>query len=177
MTKDDGKFLANLLEQHNFSEPDPGDDSEWTKNIPMFSTEVGIDNVDKYFLAKARAEVEVVKKHFMLRVFGAQEAGTRQRHVPASLAPSTIMNKFLDDHFLVLIRSQMNKHIKGNRGEPFSTEEVILFIRVQLYLSVFGCSPSLFFDIHLSNIRIVGYVTSSVHRCITCSWEVIVDVL
>jgi hypothetical protein len=56
------------------------------------------------------------------------------------------MNEFLDDQFLVLICSQINKHIIGDWGEPFSTEEVVLFIRVQLYLSVYGCSPSLFFE-------------------------------
>jgi hypothetical protein len=65
---DDGKFLANLLEQHNFAEPNPGDDSEWTKNIPIVLTEVDIDNVNKYLLAKARSEVEVVKTHFMIQI-------------------------------------------------------------------------------------------------------------
>ena len=139
---DDGKFLADLLEQHNYAEADPADDSEWT-NIPIISTEVGIDNVDKYLLSTARREVETVKNNFLIRVFGASEGPHR---APASLEPAIITNEFLDDQFLAQIRSQINKHIIGERGDPFSTEEVVLFIRVQLYLCVYGCSPSLFFD-------------------------------
>jgi hypothetical protein len=115
-TDDDGKFLANLLEEHNFAVANPGDDSEWTKNIPSIaSTEVGIDNVDKYLLSTARHEVDVVANNFMIRVFGAQE-GPRRRHGPASLEPATIINEFLDDQFLALICSQINKHIIGDGG-------------------------------------------------------------
>jgi hypothetical protein len=55
----------------------------------------------------------------------------------------TILTRFLNREFMGLIQLQINQHITG---DPYSTNEMMAFVKVQLYLSFYKCSPTAFFD-------------------------------
>ena len=129
------EYLAYLLAGQSYAESDPTDDGEWTP-VPNFPVEIGIDDVDTYLLRVARHEVATVTRNLMQRAFGNYQ-GSRKN--PANVEPTMVLRQFLNPEFMSLIRSQINKHIVG---DPFSTDEMMAFVRVQLYLSFYRCSPT-----------------------------------
>jgi hypothetical protein len=55
----------------------------------------------------------------------------------------TILKQFLNPEFMGLILSQINKHITGDH---YSADKMMAFVRVQMYLCFYWCSPTAFFD-------------------------------
>jgi hypothetical protein len=106
---------------------------------------IGINDVKTYLLKTAHREVETIKNNFMLKIFGAEQNQQNCCYNVAKVEPSTIIHQFLDPTMLRIICTQINKHIIGEFGQPFSTFEVMSFIKVQLYLSFYSCSPAAFF--------------------------------
>jgi hypothetical protein len=132
-------YLSYLLGGEISGESDPMDDSEWSP-VNDFPVEIGIDDVDKYLVDIARRELATVKRLFLQRAYGGYE-GSRKN--PANVEPMTILQQFLNPEFMGLILSQINKHITGDR---YSADEMMAFVRVQMYLCFYRCSPTAFFD-------------------------------
>ena len=130
-----GQYLTYLLEGQSYAEADPTDDSKWTP-VPNFPAEIGIDDVNTYLLDVARREFATVKRLFMERAYGGYQGA---RKSPASVEPMTILTRFLNQESMGLIRLQINQHITG---DPYSTNEMMAFVKVQLYLSFYKCSPT-----------------------------------
>jgi hypothetical protein len=141
---DEYHHLYNLLVGDKEIAPDPDDDDsgcDWT-TIPDYPGELGSDSVDTYLLNVARQEIVTVKNNFMLRLFGANNE--ENGRVPAKdVEPATILKEFLNSEFLGLVRTQINKHISG---DPFSSDEITAFVRVQLFISLYQCSAASFFN-------------------------------
>jgi hypothetical protein len=137
--EDEDEYLSFLLGSQCYGESDPTDDGEWTP-ITNFPVEIGIDDVDTYLLDIARCEVAFVKCFFMERAYGAYQG---QRKPPRNVQPMKILKQFLNPEFMGLIQTQIINHITG---DPFSADEMMAFVRVQLYLCFYRCSPTAFFD-------------------------------
>ena len=51
----------------------------WSRvNVGSYETDIGVDNVDKFLLRKARAEAEIVSNRLMTRMFGRRN---RRRNI------------------------------------------------------------------------------------------------
>src|SRR5271169_3456392 len=128
-SSDDEGYLAQLLGDMSLPD-DPevvvGMDS-WTP-VTDFPTIISIDDVDEYLLQNTRQELEIVKNRLIRRMFGNRNCQLK------NVKAMDLVKQFLDPILLGLISLQINQHIVG---DALSHDEVLSFLRVQLYLSIY----------------------------------------
>ena len=138
--EDEEVHLASLLSGLSLPEdPDGGVDEHWTR-VDSFKMSVGMDVVDQHLLTVAQEELEVVAGLLMRKMFG------KSRHTKKNVKPGEVLQAFLNLLLLTTVCLHINQHIGGDK---LSADEVVAFIRVELFLSAYGCCPTQFF--HLDN--------------------------
>jgi hypothetical protein len=133
-------WLAGLLTQPDvIGDQDGGVACDtWSPvTVDSFETEIAVDNVDDYLLKKARAEAEIVSNRLMSRMFGRRN---RRRN---SVVPIDTLKLFMQPALLGHLKSFINR----STLDQISSAELIQFIKVELLLSFYTCTPGKFFDV------------------------------
>ncbi|KAI2505089.1 hypothetical protein MHU86_9365 [Fragilaria crotonensis] len=100
---------------------------------------ISIDGgVDKRLLERARQEVPTVLLKVKRKIYGKRHRNVRQ------ISPGECLKAFMDPHFLGYMKAYINTNMSSD--DAVSSSDVIAFIRVELMLSFYKVSPSMFFD-------------------------------
>lgn len=105
--------------------------------VDSYETTIAVDNVDEYLLKKARPEAEIVTTRLMSRMFGRRN---RRRD---SVVPIDTLQLFLQPAMLGHLKSFINRSIM----DQMSSAELIQFVKIELLLSFYTCTPGRFFDV------------------------------
>jgi hypothetical protein len=111
---------------------------EWNM-VRNYKTIVEVDGVDQHLLAIAREEVLIVLERVRVQIV----AGGRMRHLH-TLSPARFLEAWMDTNLLCFVKQYINKNLSG---DLVSNSEILAFIRVELMLSFYRVSPSLYFDL------------------------------
>jgi hypothetical protein len=109
--------------------------------IKEYETSIEVDSVDTHLLEVARNEVPIVLNGLKVKMFGASRSSNRTLH---GVAPAQFLQAWMDPNLLAHVKQFINKNVSG---DPVSASEILAFIRVELMLSFYRVSPSLYFDI------------------------------
>jgi hypothetical protein len=119
---------------------DAGGDEEQVGSweiITDYETTIEIDSIDQYLLDAARTEIPIVLGRLKAKMFGGRSRNLNT--IPAS----KFLQAWMDANFLGYIKQFVNKNLTG---DPVSNSEILAFIQVELMLSFYRVSPSLYFD-------------------------------
>jgi hypothetical protein len=109
---------------------------EWNF-IREFETSIEIDLVDQHLLEVARQEVLIVLNRLKAKMFGG-----RVRNL-WKVAPACFIEAWMDANFLGHIKQFINKNLSW---DSVSNSGILAFIWIELMLSFYQVSPSLYFD-------------------------------
>ena len=100
--------------------------------IKDYETSIEIDS------EVARNEVPIVLNRLRVKLFGG-----RVRHLH-NIAPARFLEAWMDANLLGHVKQFINKNLSG---DAVSNSEILAFIRIELMLSFYRVSPSLYFDV------------------------------
>lgn len=103
------------------------------------NTQVHVDDVDELLLAKARLEVDCVVKGLLQKMFG-----TSQHHLEG-VGLARFLFTWLDSSVLAKLCSFANRNLGD--FEAVSTNDVLQFLEVEMWLSFYGVTPEFFYDL------------------------------
>ena len=136
----DGEFdMEDILAHCESLEAEEGDFDEtiWTwRLIDDYHTVVDLDGIDQDLLNLAREEVPVILDRLKLKLFG------RRSRIISKVSPLNFLKAWIDPTLLGFLKSFLNKNLTA----PVSDSEILAFIRVELMLSFYKVSPSMYFD-------------------------------
>lgn len=103
------------------------------ENLEDYTTTVGIESIDTVLLEKARVEVPTVLKRIL-------------QEIPANRPRDALTaNDFFNVWFRRRLLNEMFEWLKRYMREDVSIAEIEAFIKVELLLHVFQCSPGQFY--------------------------------
>ncbi|ETP13856.1 hypothetical protein F441_11139 [Phytophthora nicotianae CJ01A1] len=102
------------------------------------SIALGVDNVEDYLLRKARIEADVVLGRLRRRMFGVASAEPRRVGI------GVVLLLWLDESVLTAIKNIVN--LSFNSNSFVTSQELLRFIEMELWLSFYATSPSLFYS-------------------------------
>ncbi|POM60297.1 hypothetical protein PHPALM_30864 [Phytophthora palmivora] len=94
--------------------------------------------MEKYLLAKARIEETHVVQNLMARMYG------RQYILPSQVSTTDIMKLWLDSTVITVAKQHINANLDTNKF--ISESKVKAFLQVELWLSFYSVSPTMFYD-------------------------------
>jgi hypothetical protein len=104
------------------------------KDLAEFATTIGVESIDGVLIEKARIEVPSVIKKIL-------------QEIPANRARETLTpNDFFNVWFRRRLLNEMVEWLKRYMREDVPIAEIEAFIKVQLLLNVYQCSPGQFYD-------------------------------
>jgi hypothetical protein len=143
--------LYEVAPDDNFFQFDDNDDEEATAQwrfIEDFVPTIEVEPIDQVLLQKARMEVPQVLRNI-----------TRQ--IPAASLPNAILTP--NDFFNVWFRKSLYDHMMDwlikYKVKGISIADLEGFIKVELYLAIYNCTPEVFYSVEYGEIYMV-------HQCI-----------
>ncbi|KAI2503222.1 hypothetical protein MHU86_11245 [Fragilaria crotonensis] len=100
---------------------------------------ISIDGIDNRLLDRAREEVPAVLLNLKKRI------GSRRDRDVRTISPGDCLKAFMDPNFLGYMKAYINANMK-NSNDLVSSSDIIAFIRVELMISFYKVSPSMYFD-------------------------------
>ena len=107
---------------------------EWNM-VRNYKTIVEVDGVNQHLLAIAREEVPIALEHVRVQIIGG-----RVQHLH-TLSPAHFLEAWMDTNLLCFVKQNLSG------GNPVSNSEILASIQVELMLSFYRVSPSLYFDL------------------------------
>ncbi len=97
-----------------------------------------MNSVDQHLLDVAQSEIPIVLGRLKAKMFGGRNRNLQ--NVP----PSKFLQVWMDANLLGYTKQYINKNMLS--GDPVSNSEILAFLRVELMLSFYSISPSMYFD-------------------------------
>jgi hypothetical protein len=139
--------LNDLDVADNYSDAEEDEDpliGSWTA-CNDYATSIDIDGIDTSLLELARKEVPMVLDKLQAKIFGTQRKHKKPRKCLSQALPTDFLGAWLDSNLLSFLKSFVNKNLDVN--EHASSSDLHAFLRVELMLSFYGVSSTLFFDL------------------------------
>ena len=136
---DDLMYLMSGSVENDDDDVQEVNTGEWNM-VRNYNTKVEVDGVNQHLLAIARGEVLIVLERVRVQII----AGGRVRHLH-TLSPAHFLEAWMDKNLLCSVKQYINENLSG--GDPVSNSEILAFIWMELMLSFYRVSPSLYIDL------------------------------